>query len=537
MFVNFWKHGSPALTKTITTSMPTAVYLISYAITTLLAATIYLLPGGAEYITNRGTALAGKAFEMIGSPTYLALLYLPVVIVPLAAWLTVKLLKRPAKVLNKVAAAELQILTPVLWVIALISIVYCTMTLHAAGALDTGLLSGGDYISKTTRRLNLLENLGFTFFAFAYGINLIIPILAFIAYVMQGGKISDLILFIVSFVFFLFTITATYSKAQILIYLIMMGAAFVLTRAKIKYVAIVSAVSVSAFILTGYAMTAPPAAQDTETTQETATAATETTEIKITTKPAIPSITPAASETTNHAKGTHPKDSHAKDAHSKDTAAKNSVSATTTAPTITAPVPVPQLEASVEVSEPKPETTLVKLDGGLIMSYIKRLSGDALHRMAAAMPFYVAMFEDESERCGIQGNLVRKVFGMPEPQCVLPIKVFNAMYPEVDWAQGQQPAPATLSAYGEIGLPWAICVMILCGVFLGILGTIGSASASPLFIGFTVAACSFAYYLTQVSIVASFTYPHGIFAFMIPIAALLVAALKKPRARIQSAVA
>lgn len=561
MFVNFWKHGSPALTKKITTSMPTAVYLISYAITTLLAATIYLLPGGAEYITNRGTALAGKAFQMIGSPTYLILLYLPVIIVPLVAWLTVRLLKKPAKTLQKFASSDLQIVTPVLWAVAVVSIIYCTLTLHGAGALDTGLLSGGDYISKTTRRLNLLENLGFTFFAFAYGINLIVPILAFIAYVMQGGKISDLILFIVSFVFFLFTITATYSKAQILIYLVMMGAAFVLTRAKFKYVAIVSAVSVSAFILTGYAMTAPASTADTA--QESTAQAPESIEIKVTSNPTVAAtaLTAGDSSAVNAANqknssaqhpATHPHNAHIKDTPAKPATSKdpqtagdqtrpaqtNDQSVATklpASPANLAVLPVPQIEAKVQVSEPKAEQSSVKLDGGLIMSYIKRLSGDALHRMAAAMPFYVAMFENESERCGIQGNLVRKVLVMPEAKCVLPIKVFNAMYPEVNWAQGQQPAPATLSAYGELGLPWSICVMALCGIFLGILGTIGGVSSSPLFIGFTVAACSFAYYLTQVSIIASFTYPHGIFAFMIPIAALLAAALIKPRASMQHA--
>lgn len=485
---------------------------------------------------------------MIGSPTYLMLLYLPVIIVPLVAWLTVRLLKKPAKTLQNFASSDLQIVTPVLWVVAVISIIYCTLTLHGAGALDTGVLSGGDYISKTTRRLNLLENLGFTFFAFAYGINLIVPILAFIAYVMQGGKISDLILFIVSFVFFLFTITATYSKAQILIYLVMMGTAFVLTRAKFKYVAIVSAVSVSAFILTGYAMTAPISTADT--TQESTAQVPETIETEVTTTPTAAlttggsSAVNAANQTNSSAQqpATHPHNAHIKDTPTKPATSKdpqtgenqthpaqtNDQEVATILPTPPANLailPVPQIEAQVPVSEPKAEQSSVKLDGGLIMSYIKRLSGDALHRMAAAMPFYIAMFENESERCGIQGNLVRKVLAMPEAKCVLPIKVFNAMYPEVNWAQGQQPAPATLSAYGELGLPWSICVMALCGIFLGILGTIGGLSSSPLFIGFTVAACSFAYYLTQVSIIASFTYPHGIFAFMIPIAALVAAAL------------
>ncbi|MGB3430494.1 hypothetical protein [Achromobacter sp.] len=492
MLGNFWKHGNLALDRKIAISMPTVLYLFSYFVTTVLAATVYLMPGGAEYITNRWGPMAAKAYESIGSPTYLALLYLPLIVVPIAAWLTIKFLKRPIPLLNKVASYDLKINTSVLWLFALASAAYCLFTLNAAGALDLGLLSSGDYIAKTTRRLNLLENTGFVFFAFAYGINLIIPVLAFIAYVKQGGKPQDLLLFVATFVFFLFTITATYSKAQILIYLIMMVAAFILTRAKLKYVIIVTLVSVLAFVLTGYAMyPAPP----------------EPVEVELASALQQPESSPKIEEL----------------------------------PQAMAPIDIPARPSPAPEAirhppaDPAPALAqpTVKLDTNLLASYMKRLSGDALHRMAAAMPFYVAMFGDESERCGIQGNLVRRLLHMPEASCVLPIKVFNAMYPEVDWAQGQQPAPATLSAYGELGMFWSICVMVLSGVFLGILGTVGAAGSSPLFLGFTVAACSFSYYLTQVPLIASFTYPHGIFAFMIPIAALLLVAIKQRRKREQ----
>lgn len=491
MLGNFWKHGNPALERKITISMPTVLYLFSYIVTTVLAATVYLMPGGAEYITNRWGPMAAKAYEAIGTPTYLVLLYLPLIIVPLAAWLTVKFLKRPFKLLSKVASYDLRINTSVLWVIALTSAIYCLFALNSAGALDFGLLSSGDYVAKTTRRLNLLENTGFVFFAFAYGINLIIPVLAFIAYVKQGAKPQDLLLFVATFVFFLFTITATYSKAQILIYLIMMVAAFILTRAKLKYMIIVTIVSFLAFILTGYAMYPAPA-EPAETEQGGTLQR--------------PEIAPKIEELPQ--------------AMAPIDLSEN-------------PSTTPEAGPKTPVAPPVAQPT-VKLDTNLLADYMKRLSGDALHRMAAAMPFYVAMFEDESERCGIQGNLVRKLLHMPEAHCVLPIKVFNAMYPEVDWAQGQQPAPATLSAYGELGMFWSICVMVLGGIFLGVLGAIGAASGSPLFLGFTIAACSFSYYLTQVPLIASFTYPHGIFAFMIPIAILFMVSIGRCRKLEQS---
>jgi hypothetical protein len=149
--------------------------------------------------------------------------------------------------------------------------------------------------------------------------------------------------------------------------------------------------------------------------------------------------------------------------------------------------------------------------------------------MAAATPYYVALFKNPEDRCGIQGNLLRSILRAPQPACVLPQKVFNAMYPEIDWAQGMQPAPASLSAYGEIGLGWSVIVMILAGISLGVLGTIGSIGKGPLYTGFTVASSAFAYYLTQVPLIASFTYPHGLFAFMIPIVILAIVALMHNR--------
>lgn len=486
MLGNFLRRGSSDIYRTISTCMPTAVFLISYILTTVLAATIYLLPNGAEYITSRTGPIAQKAYQAIGSPTYLALLYLPVIVVPAISLLTIKIIRR-SSAFNRPLKIDLGINTKLLWAIFVISVAFCTYKLSSADALDMGVVSSGDYIAKTIRRLNLLSDLGFIFFAFAYGINLLIPILAFISYVKQGGKTADLALFIISFVFFIFIITATYSKAQILIYLIMMMSAFAITRAKIKYILIISIVSVASFVLTGYAMN--PSIPDTEKN------------ISI-----------------NQGSGINEKESASKEINSEEFRYNSPITTTSDA----------AHSRGIEIDKAeKASNGPVKIEPNLLASYMKKLSGDALHRMAAALPFYVAIFESESERCGIQGNLVRKVLIMPEPECVLPVKVFNAMYPEVDWAQGQQPAPAALSAYGEIGMGWSICVMVITGILLGAFGVLGASNDSPLFIGFTVAACSGAYYLTQVSIVAAFTYPHGLFVFMTPIAILFISAISK----------
>lgn len=447
---------------------PTIVFLISYLVTTVLAATIYMAPGGDEYISSRSGALVKEVISGIGSPIYLALLYLPLIITSTSSFITIKLIKTATKnIIISDRILDLKINTLALSIISAIGTSFCIWKLQQAGALDLGALSSGDYIQKTIRRLNLLDNLGFTFFAFAYGINLIIPILAFIAFITQGEKLKDLLLFAITFCIFIFTITATYSKAQILIYLILAMVAFFLTKSKLKYIIIVCLVSVGAFIVTGYAMQA---------------------------KTGLIATTPEA--TVIQQKNPEPAVQH--------TIVQDQTKL------IEKPI---QRE-----SESRP-----------LASYISKLTGDSLHRMAAATPYYVALFKNPEERCGIQGNLLRSILQAPQPACVLPQKVFNAMYPEIDWAQGMQPAPASLSAYGEIGLGWSVMVMILAGISLGALGTIGSIGKGPLYTGFTVASSAFAYYLTQVPLIASFTYPHGLFAFMIPIAILAAVALTTNR--------
>jgi hypothetical protein len=446
---------------------PTIVFLVSYLVTTVLAATIYMAPGGDEYISSRSGELVKNVVSGIGSPIYLALLYLPLIVTSISSLITIKLIKTIKKdIIITDRIRDLKINTPALAIISAIGTSFCMWKLQQAGALDLGALSSGDYIQKTIRRLNLLDNLGFAFFAFAYGINLIIPILAFIAFITQGEKLKDLLLFAITFCIFIFTITATYSKAQILIYLILAMVAFFLTKSKLKYIIIVCLVSVGAFILTGYAMQA-----------KTGLIATPP-EAKVQQK--LP-----------------------------ETAVQHNIVHDQTK-LIEKPI---QRE-----SESRP-----------LASYISKMTGDSLHRMAAATPYYVALFKNPEERCGIQGNLLRSILRAPQPACVLPQKVFNAMYPEIDWAQGMQPAPASLSAYGEIGLGWSVMVMILAGISLGVLGTIGSIGKGPLYTGFTVASSAFAYYLTQVPLIASFTYPHGLFAFMIPIAILAAVALMKNR--------
>lgn len=63
-----------------------------------------------------------------------------------------------------------------------------------------------------------------------------------------------------------------------------------------------------------------------------------------------------------------------------------------------------------------------------------------------------------------------------------------------------------------------VTVMILIGIVLAALGAISDLVEGAIAIGFIVAYCALAYYLSQVPFIASFTYPHGFIPFVFPVA-------------------
>jgi hypothetical protein len=149
-------------------------------------------------------------------------------------------------------------------------------------------------------------------------------------------------------------------------------------------------------------------------------------------------------------------------------------------------------------------------------------------RMASALPYYVAAFNDPKERCGIEAHTLRKIVRLPDSDCVIPTKVFPLMYPSIKWVEGYAPAAAPITAYGEIGLLWSAVVMALSGLALGLLGGFVVLGEGPIFVGIGVASCTFAYYLTQLPFVGAFTYPHGLIFLLIPVALVLLAGCIKP---------
>jgi hypothetical protein len=106
---------------------------------------------------------------------------------------------------------------------------------------------------------------------------------------------------------------------------------------------------------------------------------------------------------------------------------------------------------------------------------------------------------------------------MPRPACDLPIKVFKQMYPSIKNVQGFAPAAAHVSAYGELGPWYAMLILLVSGLSLGILAAISAAGKGLIFVGLNLATCIYAYYLTQVPFLGALTYSHGLLFLVAPL--------------------
>jgi hypothetical protein len=156
-----------------------------------------------------------------------------------------------------------------------------------------------------------------------------------------------------------------------------------------------------------------------------------------------------------------------------------------------------------------PPASAPLLPDSKIVAVTLPVARNLVFRMAIAYPYYLEMFDDPAERCGLEDNRIPFI---PKQACFPASKVFSAMYPEITHVQGQAPAAAHVSALAELG-PWfSFLVMIVSGIAIGI--TIRFARiCEPVL----------AYNLTQVPLVGALTYSHGFVVFLFPVALILVA--------------
>jgi hypothetical protein len=422
MFIKVFKAATGAW-------LPSLVFLFFYTVTTVIGSLWFITRSGQSDLFRMLTGMSKQVAADIGSPTYLSVLLLPIVITPAFAFIGIRLVQKVSRSvgpLRRLTHPEVKTLP--LMALSAAAVAYCIYCLAINHALVPDV--HGSYQENILRRAELFDRLGSLFFLITYGFLPILTVI-FLARLMKEKKLVDLISFLVMYVAFQIIIFDTLAKSHLLVVSIMLICAVLIARASIWYIPAIAVTSIACFltanaVLNGFV-------------QESPTVATS----------------------------------------------------------------ISQPETNAEMaSKPAPAT----------FNPIKNI----IYRMSSSVPFYIHIFGEPEQRCGIEAHTVRAMLHLPTSKCTLPIKVFAAMSPEITWVTGYAPAAANVSAYGERGLAWSIVVMAISGLVLGILGAITKMGSGPLYIALGVSSCTFGYYLSQLPLIATFTYGHGLIFLTLP---------------------
>ncbi len=434
---------------------PVIVYICAYTGTTVIGAVGVLTPYGLEQAKIFLPEFAPDRMQTFGSALYLAVLFGPLLVVPAFALIG----QRAGKVLlrgfpqYKVADPGTRTLDGLM----AIFVGWCVYKLAATGYLipDVMLDQTKTCTDRIIRRVELLAELHYTFYAFAYAALPFVSVM-FLVKGVRDRKAADLFGFAVSFVVIFYLYATIYMKAPFAIYFLILlvgllaaGFRWWIVLTVIGCLATVTLVaSHIALGCTGYGGASLPTQQPS----------------------AAPARSPAG------------------------------------APSRATPAP--------SLPNPSPPTELLLSTRAQPIPIVRNL----VFRMALSFPYYMEIFKDPTERCGIEDNRIPFI---PKQTCFPASKVFSAMYPSLTYVQGQAPASAHVSAIAELG-PWfAFVVMIAAGLAIGITSQLTRLCGPVLRIGAITAVSVFAYNLTQVPFVGALSYSQGFIVFLFAVALIV----------------
>ncbi|MET4040511.1 hypothetical protein ABIC03_002202 [Bradyrhizobium sp. RT6a] len=179
---------------------------------------------------------------------------------------------------------------------------------------------------------------------------------------------------------------------------------------------------------------------------------------------------------------------------------------------------VPLAESSSVLGSPSAadgEPSESGFHGGLAKAI--RILRSSVFRMAVGIPYYVQIFSDPDQRCGI----VRPTLGgllAPQP-CYPATKVFAVIYPAITYTTGSQPAGVSLSGYAEGGPFYAVLATAIAGSLIGLISALTRRN-DPMSIAMQVAGCLYAYYMTQVPLTATLLDSYGLVWLIAPLVAM-----------------
>ena len=462
-----WRSGQLILSKLAQPAFwPIIVYICAYTATTVIGAVAVLTPFGQEQARIFLPEFAPERMPTLGSPLYLAVLFGPLLVVPAFALIGQRVGDALLGGFPRLKVADPG--TRTLYGLMAIFVGWCLYKLAATGYLipDVMFDQTKTCTDRITRRVELLSQLHYTFYAFAYAALPFVSVMFLVKGILDH-KAADLVGFVVSFIVIFYLYASIYMKAPFAIYFLVLlvgllaaGLRWWKTFAVIGCLALVTLVATHiALGCTGYGSVSLPTPQ--------------------------PSAAPVPSQPSGPRRATPAPSSRGRSA--------------VPAPSEPSPSSPNELQLSTR-AQPIP------------------LVRNLVFRMALSFPYYMETFEDPSERCGIEDDRIPFI---PKQTCFPANKVFSAMYPSLTYVQGQAPASAHVSAIAEVG-PWfAFVVMIAAGLAIGITSQLARYCGPVLRIGVITAVSVFAYNLTQVPFVGALVYSQGFTVFLFPVALIV----------------
>ena len=560
---------------------PAIIYICSYIGTTVIGAVAVLTPFGQEQAKIFLPDFAPERMQTFGSPLYLALLFGPLLVVP--AFVLVGLRAGNALLGGFPQLKVADPSTRVLYGLMAIFAGWCLYKLAATNYLvpDVMLDQTKTCTDRIIRRVKLLAQLHYTFYAFAYAALPFVSVM-FLVKGIQDRKAADLAGFVVSFVVIFYLYAAIYMKAPFAIYFLilligLLAVGLLWWKAFVAIGCLASVTLVASHIAlgcTGYgevSLPTPPVSASPAPVLPTPPVSAEP-------PPALPSPQPPNLQLSTRARviplvrnlvfrmalsfpyymetfkdptercGIEddripliPK--QACFPASKVFSAMYPRGAQIAALSRTRPnwlIPK-YVEAHVQEAEIKIQADKIKLQ------YMLLMNGVWVTPNADYVVLYDIKVAQGSMRIGVLDAVADKwiitkplieetgtlAFRSPSNQAQVVVSgdnatpaatsatIFGISIANLTYVQGQAPASAHISAMAEIG-PWfAFLVMIATGLAIGITSQLARLCGPALSIGVIAAVSVFAYNLTQVPFVGAFTYSQGLIAFLFPVALII----------------
>jgi hypothetical protein len=451
--------------------LPLLTYFAAYIGTTVIGASMLFDDLVLQQFRLFLPSFHPQDFATLDSPLYWTLLVAPFVLVPLGARIGSAVAgRRPFDRLERYVPANDLGVVRVFYALAFLGAAWCAWKLLTTHNLFPDSLADRSIgcRDRITKRIQLITELRYFYYVFAYAVLPMGTAVAMFRW-MQLNRAGDFALFLTLLIVTTYLNSVIYMKASLIVFIgTLLLACVVAKNASWRHYLVLGSLAILAFVAAELALGCYAKVPVTPPSGEEAA--------EFVHDPRDPNAAPSIARSTGMPAATRLSDMPPENLPSRSLS----------------------FDQKIEPS---------RIAAGLLRSPV--------FRMAASFPYYVEIFSDPGERCGIETNRLPL---LPRERCFAPTKVFPRMYPDVTFVQGFAPAPAHVSAFAEAGLGYSFVVLVLGGFILGFSWRLSLHRASPLFWAIGTATCVFAYYLSQVSLTGALTYSHGLVWYFAPLA-------------------